>query len=97
MRFPESEERLRKMHTRQLLLFLDKARIVSHFDHGYCFAGEPNYAPKECWTCAADLKEILATREHIPNKAERKKMRAKATGIEKKRGRAWVKFNDKKA
>lgn len=90
MRFPESEMELKKMHTKQLLVLMERARALPF---GYCFRGEQNWAPKECWTCIEDLKEILATREHVPNKEERRLMFSKP---QKKRTKNWVKFNEKK-
>ena len=90
---PASKDRLEKMHTRELLLLLEKSRRCGG---RWCFGGDPNHASRDTWAFADDLKEILATREHIPNKAERKQILAKKSGIQKKRGNGWRKFNETK-
>jgi hypothetical protein len=92
MRFPESAEQLQKMHTKQLLVMMERARALPH---GYCFRGEQNWAPRDCWTCIEDLKEILATREHRPNQAQRIKELQKKQFRQKKREKNWTKFNAK--
>lgn len=57
---------LKSRHTKELLIFLDKARKCgggySPFDNDICFTIE-------------EIKSELTTREHIPNKKESKLIR----------------------
>ena len=63
-----SEEQMKNMHTRQLL---------AHLRQTYSW-GEDDWV-REDWNAKeayqARIKAVLATREHIPNKIESKKLR----------------------
>lgn len=60
-------EHLESLHTRDLMARMTRAR---KFPDGY----RP-YDGAEFKMSIEDYKKILSTREHIPNKAERKKIR----------------------
>ena len=63
-----SEEQMKNMKTRQLLV---------HLRHTYRW-GDYDWTPDDCATKAAyqaRVKAELATREHIPNKIESKRIR----------------------
>ena len=73
---PEEIEALNKLHTKQLLKHLRSSRVCGE-DCRYLYNNSP-----ECEQCLANqkynekqLKAILATREHIPNKQESKALR----------------------
>ena len=58
-------EHLKGLHTRELLKYLERSRKF----HG-------SYTPNDVtYYTTAQIKEELATREHIPNKAESKQLR----------------------
>lgn len=70
-------EALNKLHTKQLLKQLRGSRICGEDCRYYYTSSSP-----ECQQCLANqkyneqqLKAILATREHIPNKQESKALR----------------------
>lgn len=66
---------LSKQHTKVLLKWLEKARscgVHGHRDHGYCYSVE-------------EIKKELAKREHVPNKAEAKKLRQELAKKKKNR------------
>jgi hypothetical protein len=74
---PEEIEALNKLHTKQLLRKLKVGRICGEDCRDYFTSSSP-----ECEQCLANqkyneqqLKAILATREHIPNKQESKALR----------------------
>ena len=62
-------EQMEKMHTRQLLKEL---RRTHSYGCEYCWKDEDW---KQLRYYRRQLKAVLATREHIPNKQESKKMR----------------------
>lgn len=63
----EIKEYLESLRTRQLMSMLNQARSC-----GWCYA-YVNY--KEVQINHADIKAVLDTREHIPNKHEGKALR----------------------
>lgn len=69
------ENYLKTLHTKELLQLLQSARQCSgsynpFYESGYAFEGSKWYSIRE-------IKEELATREHIPNKKESKGIRQK--------------------
>ena len=63
---------LEGLHTRQLLRHLrGLRRLESKWQDSYIFVSTPLELKKEIDLC----KEILATREHIPNKLEARRIR----------------------
>jgi len=69
------ETLLKSTNTRKLLDWLNQARV------GYIDESDPAY-----WNFSIEeLKEELATREHVINKAEAKEFRRKAARIKKHR------------
>ena len=76
---------LGEKHTKQLLKERDKFYVVSEYCHD-CYVSNS----KECIACRGNslynrmiVKQILATREHVPNKLEAKaaRKRRKQYGI----------------
>ena len=66
---PYTPEQMEKMHTRQLLKELRRT-------HSYgceCCQGDEDWKQLHCYR--NQLKAVLATREHIPNKQESKALR----------------------
>jgi hypothetical protein len=62
---------LNEYHTKELLQFLNSARACGGWYSPYDKNG-PGYT-------VAEIKEVLKTREHIPNKKEAKELRRKAS------------------
>lgn len=67
------ENYLKTLHTKELLGLLQSARKCGggynlFYDSGYAFEGSK-------WYTIDEIKEELATREHVPNKSERRKIR----------------------
>lgn len=62
---------LETMHTKQLMKLLERSRFLIHsvFNYGTIEDAEKAQAFQRM------VKEILSTREHIPNKAETKALR----------------------
>lgn len=69
---------LTKYHTRELLAMLNRSRK----NNGSCCIGDSGMGP--CIS-ADEIKDELATREHIPNKAEAKKIRQQKQQEKKQR------------
>jgi hypothetical protein len=59
-------EHLKSLHTWQLMYYLKRARRLNGLYRPW--DGHRGYTVEQ-------IKEVLATREHIPNKAERRKAR----------------------
>lgn len=62
-------EYLNKLHTRQLMALLNRCRAC----HGYYDVTDNNNP--DFIVTTDQVKEVLATREHIPNKKEGKEIR----------------------
>ncbi|MCA1026980.1 hypothetical protein LCM23_12840 [Cytobacillus kochii] len=67
------ENYLKTLHTKELLRLLHSARHCGgsynpFYENGYAFQGSK-------WYTIDEIKKELATREHIPNKEEAKKIR----------------------
>lgn len=73
-----AEEWLKKQHTRELLKLLDRTRK---------FGGYYDISENHQGFCITDsqIKAILATREHIPNKKETRERRQKIAKNKKNR------------
>lgn len=68
------KEELEKLHTKQLLNMLRQTNRIHFYE--YCCDCEDYYNCKKNYTkYISMLKEILATRPHIPNKKESKAIR----------------------
>lgn len=66
-------EHLEALSTRELLGYLQSARRCGGSYNPYYDSGS---APKGTkWYTIAEIKGVLATREHIPNKSESRKIR----------------------
>jgi len=66
-------EHLHQLSTKQLLGYLKSARAFGgSFNPFYDSGSAP---PGTKWYTIAEIKSVLETREHIPNKIERKKAR----------------------
>jgi hypothetical protein len=59
---------LNGLHTRQIMKLRDEAH---HFGHGQTSIDDGGW----CVVTHDQIKEVLATREHIPNKIEAKRIR----------------------
>jgi hypothetical protein len=59
---------LNGLYTRQLMQLRDQAH---HYGYDQCSVDQQGY----CVVTSDQIKEVLATREHIPNKIEAKRIR----------------------
>ena len=70
----EVRDMLKKIHTKELMSIYNRARKVNggqlHYNSGYDFTCNHGQQFPVRW-----IKEELDTREHIPNKKERKSIR----------------------
>lgn len=80
--FQEPERRkqvLERMNTHQLLVMLRRTRSghqANHTDDDLVWGGDDSWG-WEAWVTAGEIKAVLATRPHIPNKEERRAIRRK--------------------
>lgn len=71
-----NKKSLKDIHTKVLLIWLKKSRA---FNSGYSPDDGHTYHTTE------ELKEELATREHVPNKAEAKEIRRERANAKRNR------------
>lgn len=70
------DEFLKETHTKVLLKYLHHLRAINHYYEGDTLKPEQwLYNDLPTGVTVEDIKAVLSTREHVPNKIERKEIR----------------------